>query len=278
MNLEAAQIAASLRGVWSSTILAGTVGSTVHGLHVADGVEDLDIMGVCVEPIRMAMGLTKFEQFIHRTAIEREKDHNARSRAGDVDMTIYSLQKYIRLALSGNPTILTLLFVPAESLIMARTAGLRLQALAPMLVSKKAGGAYLGYMQAQRQRLLGERGGRHGSRPELTNKFGYDSKYAAHVVRLGLQGVELMMTGRLTLPMAPLDRDAVLEIRKGNIPFNLCMSLAGNVERQLKDAIDASPLPDQPNKDMVESWMIETYQRYFDNLVYDDAPFTPEEL
>jgi hypothetical protein len=62
------------------TILRGLVGSTVHGLNVNDGIEDRDEMGICVEPLEDAMALwDPFEQFIYRTAAEREGRDNARS-------------------------------------------------------------------------------------------------------------------------------------------------------------------------------------------------------
>lgn len=47
------------------TILQGIVGSRVHGLHLEDGLEDRDEMGICIEPIEAAMGVhAPFEQFI----------------------------------------------------------------------------------------------------------------------------------------------------------------------------------------------------------------------
>ena len=107
------------------TILRGLVGSTVHGLNVNDGIEDRDEMGICVEPLEEAMALwAPFEQFIYRSAAEREGREDARSIAGDLDLTIYSLRKWMRLALKGNPTILLLLFTPDDQLCIAtRSAG-----------------------------------------------------------------------------------------------------------------------------------------------------------
>src|SRR5258708_25047408 len=55
-------------------ILRGSVGSTAHGLHLA-GTDDRDEMGIAVEPPERVIGLTEFEQHIHRTAEERLK-HN----------------------------------------------------------------------------------------------------------------------------------------------------------------------------------------------------------
>ena len=39
----------------------------------------------------------------------------ARSGAGDLDLVIYSLRKWARLAAQGNPTVLLLLFVPDDA-------------------------------------------------------------------------------------------------------------------------------------------------------------------
>lgn len=274
-NWEAARAAARERGVWSNTLIAGTVGSVVHGLNLP-GVEDHDIMGVCVEPIEKVVGLTQFEQFIYRTAAQRailansfgaskEKvdTHNARSEANDVDLVIYSLRKYMRLALAGNPSILTLLFVPFEHQIMGGGRGAELQELAGQIVSKRAGGAYLGYMQAQKQRLTGERGGRHGVRADRLNQFGYDSKYAMHILRLAAQGIELMETGRLTLPMNSEHIVDLMAVREGKVSLDRVLQRAGDAERALKDAIDASPLPEKPNTAAVEKWMIETYRAHW---------------
>src|SRR5262249_28079914 len=85
------------------TILRGLVGSTVHGLNVNDGIEDRDEMGICVEPLEEAMALwAPFEQFIYRSAAEREGREDARSIAEDLDLTIYSRRKWMRLALRGG--------------------------------------------------------------------------------------------------------------------------------------------------------------------------------
>ena len=150
------------------TILRGLVGSTVHGLNVNDGIEDRDEMGICVEPLEEAMALgSPFEQFIYRSAAEREGRGNARSTAGNLDLTIYSQRKWMRLALKGNPTILLLLFTPDDQLVHCDSVGSELRALMPAIISRRVQGPFLGYLQAQKQRLTGERGQKRIHRPEL---------------------------------------------------------------------------------------------------------------
>jgi hypothetical protein len=227
-----AEIAA--RGV----ILRGSVGSTAHGLHLA-GTDDRDEMGIAVEPPERVIGLTEFEQHIHRTAEERLK-HNPLadqrshgrtppSQAGDLDLTVYSLRKYTRLAANGNPTVQILLFV--KPLFMNRF-GRRLRRNAHLFASKEAGARFLGYLRAQRERLLGQRGQMRVTRTELIKRHGYDTKFAMHAVRLGFQGVEYLQTGHLTLPM-DTGRDFCMAVRLGEVRLPVVIKTIERLEREI---------------------------------------------
>ena len=245
-----------------ATILRGLVGSTVHGLNVNDGIEDRDEMGVCIEPLEAAMALwAPFEQFIYRSAAEREGRDGARSRAGDLDLTIFSLRKWMRLALKGNPTILLLLFTPDDQLVHCDRFGSELRALAPSIISRRVQGPYLGYLQAQKQRLTGERGQKNIHRPELEEMYGFDTKYAMHMLRLGFQGVELLTTGRLSLPMREPERSFLLDVRRGKISQQECLTRAGELEQELSDLATASPLPEEPEEARVEEWVLDAYRK-----------------
>lgn len=91
--------------------------------------------------------------------------------------------------------------MPDELVLVRTELGAELCALRPALLSQRAGRGYLGYLRGQKERLLGVRGQKHVNRPELIEAHGFDTKYAMHAARLGYQGVELLSTGRLTLPM-----------------------------------------------------------------------------
>ncbi len=238
------------------TILRCVVGSTAHGLQVDDGVEDRDEMGICVEPMRASVGFAPKDTFIYRTAAIREGRQDARSRAGDLDLTIYSLRKFCKLALQGNPTVMLPLYAKP---LMADWRGRELQELAPAFASKEAGKRFLGYLVSQKQRLLGERGQKDVKRPELEALYGFDTKYAYHVLRLGFQGIEFLETGRLTLPVDETTRGLLLRVRTGKVTLNEVVHLASALEESLRGLIDTSPLPTHPAFDMVERWMCNVY-------------------
>lgn len=240
----------------NATILRCLVGSTAHGLNVSDTLDDRDEMGVLLEPLNRTIGFSEFEQFIYRSAAEREHKHDARSMAGDLDLVLYSLRKFCRLALHGNPTVLMLLF---SKPLQADARGYHLQELAPAFASREAGKRFLGYLTAQKQRLVGERGQKDVKRPELEAKYGFDTKYAMHMLRLGMQGVEYLQTGRLSLPMPEPERSWLRGVRTGQVPIHEVLSRGGELEKELRDLIDTSPLPEHPDRANVEHWMCRTY-------------------
>lgn len=241
-----------------TTILRVPAGSNLHGLSLP-GKDDQDEVGICVEDIDAAVGFSEFEQYIYRTAAEREGKHDAPSQHGDLDLTIFSLRKFLRLAMQGNPQILQCLFVPYELCVQRDSIGAELQRMAPLIVSRHAGSRYLGYLEAQRQRLLGERGQKKVNRPELEAQFGFDTKYAMHILRLGFQGVELMTTGKLTLPMAETDRAFVYATRLGEVPLQDVLTKAGELERQIKDLLLDAPVPAEPAREELQAWMVRIY-------------------
>ena len=230
------------------------VGSTLHGTSVDDGLEDWDLMAIVVERPRQFVGFSETDTWVHRT-----KPDGVRSVAGDIDLAVYGLRKFLRLALKGNPTILTAFFAPEQFIKRYDVRGRQMQALHPYVISKQCYAPFRGYMKQQHERLLGLRGQRNVTRPELVEKYGYDTKYAGHIVRLGLQGEELLSTGRLTLPMPPEQRDLVVSIRTGGYSLAGVSQLIIDAEKRIEAAMQKSTLPENPDRKTVEKWMLRTY-------------------
>lgn len=220
-------------------ILRGQVGSGLHGTGMS-GQDDRDEMGVCIEAPEFVIGLSKFEQHIDRynVATGVRKHEGERSGYGDLDLCIYSLRKYVRLAAQGNPSILALLFVPPSELVVSTPWGEALQRLAPSIISRQAGYRYLGYMNSQRMRLTGERGGGHGrrggaKRPELVEAHGFDTKFAMHMARLPIQGIELLSTRKITFPVPEPARSWLRSVREGFVPLEDVLAKTAELEKKL---------------------------------------------
>lgn len=239
-------------------ILETVVGSTVHGVAVKDGLEDLDLMAVVVEDPPQILGLLPKDVWVFRT-----KPEGVRSEAGDTDWVGYGLRKYLRLVLAGNPSAMLPLFVPDMYVRVNTDSGKELRALAPKIVSKAAYPAYRGYMNQQLERLLGKRGQKNVTRPELVEAYGYDTKYAGHIARLGYQGAEFMRTGKVTLPMPEAERQVCLDVRTGKYTLPEFIELATEIDLGLERAGHESQLPEAPDTAAVEQWMLATYLKHW---------------
>lgn len=245
-----------------TVILTVEVGSTLYGVQGSDGVDDLDLMSVVIERPEYVTGLKGWDSHVWRTAAEGE-----RSQTGDIDHTYHSLRKFLSLACKGNPSILCALFAPERKLHVSTPLGLAVQKLYPQIVSKQAIPRYRGYMRSQALRLLGEkgvgRGARTGARPELVEKYGYDTKFAMHMVRLGLQGRELSETGRLVLPMYGIDQGVCKRIRQGWFSLDEALNYAFHLDDELaafETGEKESVLPEAPDYDAVNVWLHESYE------------------
>jgi hypothetical protein len=255
-------------------ILRVQVGSGVHGTAVA-GQDDRDEMGLCLEPPRFVTGLAqvpdgtsgrgpavRFEQYERHTAWDRPGGVANRSGAGDLDVIIYSARKWARLALAGNPTVLLVLFVPDHEVVFRDEAGAELAGNAHRFVSRLAASRYLGYLRGQKAAMTGQPGA-HTNRPELVAVHGYDTKYAMHALRLGLQGIELLSTGRITLPVPEPHRAYLRSIRRGERPLDEVLDAVTAAEERLSRLRDSPAIAEQPDRRWVDDWLHRSYQNFW---------------
>lgn len=232
-------------------VLRTLVGSTVHGLS-NPGTDDRDEMGVCVEPKDYVIGLRQFEHFVYRTQPEGQP-----SGPGDLDLTIYGLRKWCRLAMRGSPTVLLLLFVQGEHVILRTPLGEELQRLAPAFVSKRTGHAFLGYLQAQRRGLDNE----PARSRERSAEHGYDTKYAMHALRIAHQGLELLTTGRISLPIAEPHRSRLMSVRRGEPSLPEVHRMLDEAEAKLIGAMEGTELRPEPDRRAIDAFLVRAYEQ-----------------
>jgi predicted nucleotidyltransferase len=211
-------------------ILRGVVGSTTHGTAI-EGQDDRDEMGVFIEPPENVCGLTPCDHYIYR-----DQPEGVRSQPGDLDLTMYSLRRFCHLAAQGNPSVILLLWLPMH--ITKMPPGAALVEMREAFVSKESGKRFLGYLAGQKSRLKGERANTV-RRPELVEKYGYDTKFAMHALRLGLQGIELMTHCRLTLPVAEPDLTTLRAVRAGQINLADALQMIEDAEKRLGELVEA---------------------------------------
>ena len=102
------------------------------------------------------------------------------------------------------------------------------------------------------------------NRQELVDKYGYDTKYAMHIIRLLFECDELLSTGRLLFPSNRADY--LQHIRRGEYTQDKIVSKANNlIEVIEKYATDGTykALSSQIDRQLVSRTVADVYREYW---------------
>lgn len=222
-------------------ILLGVTGSQAHGLAGPDS--DIDMRGVFIYPTEAILGLSRFcGKDVSTSAVE--------------DVVLYEVGKFINLALEANPSILELLFLPEYGCLTEE--GKLLVVKREAFLSQRVRKTFGGYATAQYRRLVQrERDGMVGFGPKTSKRR---EKHARHLVRLLLQGQQLLEKGTLTVKLTKAQRKIVRDAEKLSTP-DLGELFADELERM--DAIK-SPLPEEPDYEFINYLLLELRRDNYD--------------
>jgi hypothetical protein len=208
------------------------------------------MLGIYVEHDRQLYGLEAAETQSYRLHADGELvrmgvSNKPRSHADDIEFLLHPLRKYVSLAAAGNPSVLSTLWSDTGSDlgVLTSPAAELLLAHRDAFVSKHAAFRHAGYARAQRDALLGLTNKRT-NRPELSLVHGFDSKYASHLIRLLMAGLDLVRERTYHLPMKAEQTELLLEIRRGELTLDDVLTLAEKLERELMCETEDSSLPD----------------------------------
>ena len=152
--------------------------------------------------------------------------------------------------------------MPEEEIVAITDAGRELRDNADRVASRRATERFLGYLVSQRRAMTGESSA-HTNRRELVAQFGYDCKFAMHALRLGVQGIEYLSTGRITLPIPEPELGLLREVRRGEWDLPRVLAWSDALEAQLTGLRETSPLPEEPDLAWVNDWLHRSYLNYW---------------
>lgn len=99
------------------------------------------------------------------------------------------------------------------------------------------------------------------NRNELVLKYGYDTKFASHLIRLLSEGETLLETGELEFPLP--NADFLLKIKRGEFELQEILDIADVFEKILADAKEKSSLPDEPRFEEVNELIKQITKSFF---------------
>jgi hypothetical protein len=90
-----------------------------------------------------------------------------------------------------------------------------------------------------------------------------------HALRLGAQGVELLTTGRITLPVPDPAGTYLRDVRRGGVPLPEVLTALGDVEAELLRLQAHAQLPVEPDRAWVDDWLHRSHLAYWAALAED---------
>lgn len=228
-------------------------GSHAHGTYrppsEPDSVDDIDLACVTLGSPEMYFGLGR------KDTIERME--------GQWDIVAHDIRKFIMLLIKGNPNMLSLLWAMPEHYLKVTPAGQRLIGSRDMFSSKATYDSFTGYAKGQLHKMesmvfngyMGEK------RKKLVEKYSYDTKNAAHAVRIYRMGIELLETGRLNV-FRP-DADELVAIKRGSLKLEQVKDMAAELAVRAEAALKSSALPEAVDREAAEGLLVSILSDHF---------------
>jgi len=240
-------------------------GSVAYGC--SGETSDIDVMGWCIPPKHtlfphLAGKIQGFDKDMSR--FDQYQKHHIKDISTDkeYDLSIYNIVKYFRLVADNNPNMIDSLFVPRRCVLFSTEVGELVRENRHIFLHKGAWHKFKGYAFSQLHKCS-KQVRENPERQESIDKYGYDVKYAYHIVRL-LDEVEQILTEHdLDLER---NREQLKSIRRGEWSLEKIQEYFTVKEKDLESAYSASTLPHRPGEDKIKQLLYDVLEAHYGSL------------
>ena len=243
------------------------MGSFAYGC--SSDMSDTDIYGFCIPPKNIVFPHTN-PKYIHLfdsvpVNFEQYQEHHILDRshtpAREYDVSIYNIVKYFRLCADGNPNMIDSLFVPRRCITHMTPIGELVRENRHLFLSKKCWHTFKGYAYSQLHKMAIKEP--TGKRKALLDEYGYDVKFAYHLVRLLDEIQQILSTGDLDLEQ---NREQLKTIRRGGWSEIKVRKHFEWKEKALEQLAKDSDLPHKPRRDEIRDLLFKCLEMHFQTL------------
>lgn len=226
------------------------VGSDAHGtkLHPRDGgSDDTDYIAIFMPSADNILGSNPFHHYTYNV--------------DGLDVVVYSFPKLMSMLKSANPNVLGLLFYEnPDHMPLLGPVMTNLTALRDMFLSKQLYDRFEGYSRSQIKGMeKAEFKGYMGAkRKEVVEKVGYDTKAAAHALRVLWMGIEIFTYRSMQINRTGIDAGTLKDIKRGVHTLETVMSWIDSARSELQLSYKNTSLPDNPDWEGQERFLVDT--------------------
>lgn len=214
-----------------SILFASIVGSRSHGLESEES--DFDRRGF----------------YIAGAAMQFSLDGAPAQLVNDRDqLCFWEVEKFLRLALKANPTVLECLYSPIVEIASPAICGqLEHFKKRGVFLSRRAHQTFMGYADSQFEKMA-----------RAYEQHGIVKwQHAMHLIRLLRVGIRLVRTGTLSVVVPADEREELLAIKRGERNWDEVSALRSALAEQFQQAAKHSVLPAEPKEEEVNQFLVD---------------------
>lgn len=244
------------------------MGSIAYG--VSNDSSDMDVYGFCIPPKDYVFPHLRGEIPGFSTPgprFEQYQEHHVQDASAlggkgrEYDLTVYSIVKYFHLCMTNNPNMIDSLFVPQRCILHSTTIGDLVRDNRRLFLHKGAWHKFKGYAFAQMRKLKTKQP--QGKRKAMLEEFGYDVKFAYHVVRLFDEVEQILTEQDIDLER---NREQLKAIRRGDWSVEEIERYFADKEKQLERVYSQSRLAMKPDEGKIQRLLLQCLEHHYGDL------------
>lgn len=242
------------------------MGSIAYG--VSSDNSDRDIYGFCIPPKSIVFPhlageiqgfgtqQKRFNQYQQHHI--KDKDHKC-----VWDISIYNIVRFFHLCMENNPNMLDSLYVPNRCVLSITKIGHMVRDNKSLFLHKGLWHRYKGYSYSQLKKMKVKNPDPTSKRYESFQKYGYDLKFAYHIVRLLNQAEQALTEHTMDLQR---NREQLKSIRRGEWKVEQIEQYFETKERELETLYNESKLPWGPPEKEIKELLLNCLEEFYGSL------------
>lgn len=216
----------STHGLFDRVIYRCVVGSRAFGLDTEES--DTDRRGIYLPPADLHWSLYGVPE-------QLEND--------ETEEAYWELQKFLIMALKGNPNILECLYTPLVEYVSPLAQ--ELLDMRDAFLSRLVYQTYNGYVMSQFKRM----------QADLRNQGKIRPKHVMHLIRLLLSGIHVLREGFVPVDVGQ-HRDRLFAIKKEEMPWDDIEAWRKELHKEFDRALEETSLPERPDYERANEFLV----------------------
>lgn len=240
------------------------MGSKAYGC--SDNDSDWDVYGFAIPPRNMIFphldGIIPGFGNQHRP-FEQYQEHHLRHPDGrEYDFAVYNIIKFFQLCMENNPNMIDSLFTPDDCVIYQSKVGRMVREQRRIFLHQGCLPKFRGYAYSQIKKLDAKQPEPGSRRHGYVERYGYDVKYAVHLVRLVLECEQILQEGDIDLRR---HADTLKAVRAGQWTEAEVKAWFSQREEALDTMRFHSDLPAVPDEARIRELLLNCLEEHYEN-------------